>query len=275
MSTTAPQLTTTNRFAGANKAVRISVTTWFIVAVIGQWLFAYYVAAFYGGSLAIGEVERWNEVLSPGYQQDNPMGNLAVGIHLLLAVIIMVGGPLQFVPRIRAKAPVFHRWNGRVYVLTTMITGLTGLWMIWFHQEYDESVSSTAMTIEALFIVLAGGLVWRNAVARKMLRHERWAVRLFLVASGVWFFRIILMFWLIVNGGPVGFDVETFTGPFLDFLSFAHYLLPLAIYELYLVLKDHKLPLVRYALAGTFFLLTAATVVGVFAATVGMWLPML
>ena len=52
------------------------------------------------------------------------------------------------------------------------------------------------------------------------------------MASGVWFFRVGLMLWVVVNQGPAGFDTETFRGPFLTFLSLAQSLLPLAILEL-------------------------------------------
>jgi len=37
--------------------------------------------------------------------------------------------------------------------------------------------------------------------------------------------------------GPVGFEPNTFTGPFLNFFSLADYLLPLAILEIYLQTK--------------------------------------
>lgn len=257
----------------ASSVLKTTVSVWFAVTVLGQWLFAAYVAAFYGGAAAGGNFERWNEVLSPGYQPGATMSNLAVGLHLLAALMIMLGGPLQFVPWVRARYPKLHRWNGRSYVMLTLLGGLTGLYMVWAHQTHEASVNKWAMSLEAVLIVVAGVLVWRNVIERKMKQHERWAMRLFLVASGVWFFRVILMGWLIINGGPVGFDAETFTGPFLTFLGFAHYLLPLAIYEGYLWAKDHGGHRGQYLAAGVLLGLTLFTVAGIFAATVGMWWP--
>jgi hypothetical protein len=89
----------------------------------------------------------------------------------------------------------------------------------------------------------------------------------------VWFFRVGLMFWLLVNQRPVGFDTKSFTGPFLSFLSFADYLLPLAVLELYFQAQDRGGAVARRAMAAVLVLLTLAMAAGIFAATMGMWMP--
>jgi hypothetical protein len=94
-----------------------------------------------------------------------------------------------------------------------------------------------------------------------------------MVVNGVWFFRVGLMFWIAVNQGPVGFDPKTFTGPFLSFLSFADYLLPLAVLEIYLRTKDRAGVAGRFAMATVLFVLTLAMATGIVVATMGMWLP--
>ena len=45
------------------------------------------------------------------------MGNTAVVMHVASAVIIMLAGAVQLVPQVRNRFPVFHRWNGRIYML--------------------------------------------------------------------------------------------------------------------------------------------------------------
>ncbi|MEO0734779.1 MAG: DUF2306 domain-containing protein [Bacteroidota bacterium] len=259
----------------ANRWLRWSISSWFIVAVLGQWIFALYVLLFYGGVALTGDLEGWNAALENGIEPGKTMNNTAIAVHLLLAIIIHVGGPLQFIPQLRKRALNFHRWNGRVYAVVTFITALTGLFMIWEHRLGESAGSLAGMTLGAAIILAASLLAWRFAVKGDLGRHERWAVRLFLAASGVWFFRIILMGWFLINGGPVGVDTETMTGPFMTFIYFGHYLLPLAIYELYLFARKQNSPTGRYAMAGLLFASTVFTVLGVFAATVGMWLPML
>ncbi len=259
--------------ASADKALNASVTFWFLIAVIGQWIFVYYVTSFYGGTAVQGDFESWNKVLPHGYVAGETMGNIAVAAHLLLAVIIIVGGPLQLIPQIRNRARTFHRWNGRIYIFTALLISIDGLYMVLTRGTGTGLIGEISVSINAILIMLFAILAWRTAVARKFNVHRKWVLRLFLAANGVWFFRIGLMFWLFINNGPVGFDPETFRGPFITFLGFAQYLLPLIILELYLYAQAQGKTPVRYAMAAGLFVLTIAMGIGIFAATMGMWLP--
>ena len=93
-----------------------------------------------------------------------------------------------------------------------------------------------------------------------------------MAASAVWFFRVGLMGWAALTGG-IGINWETFTGPFLYVLGFAQYLLPLAMLEWYFACQRQAGPAMQMAFAGVLFGLASFMVVGVFAATTGMWLP--
>jgi len=81
---------------------------------------------------------------------------------------------------------------------------------------------------------------------------------LFLVASGAWFYRIAFVLSLLLFKGPFGFDPVTFTGLFPIIMSFAQYLFPLAILEIYLRAQDRPGALGRMATAGILFVLTLA-----------------
>lgn len=253
--------------------LNVSAKVWFIVAVLGQWIFAYYVAAFYGGNAFRGDLAAWDNVLPHGIIDGDAMGNFSLSAHLFLAVIIMIGGPAQFVKQVRLKAPTFHHWNGRVYVLMVCLTSIFGLYMMWTRGTVGGLIMHIGTSVDGILIILFSILTIRYAILRKIKIHQRWATRLFIVVSGVWFFRVGLMLWLIINGGPVGIDFETFTGPFLSFWTFGQYLLPLAILELYFLVHDRAGVFGRFAMAVGLFIVTAAMGVGIFAATMGMWIP--
>ena len=263
------------QLARASRLLHLSAKIWFVLAVLGQWIFATYVFLFYGGAVVRGELEEWAKVLPHGIVAGDPMGNTALAIHLALAVVIIVLGPLQFVPAIQKHARKFHRLNGRMYVITMVITSLAGLYMIWTRGSVGGMLGKIYITIDALLILTFAYLVFRTAIKRALKNHRKWALRLFMAGSAVWFFRIGLMGWLVVNGGPVGFDYETFTGPFLTFLGFAQYTLPLVILELYFFAKEHTNTKVKYMMTGFLVLCIVATCIGVFSATMGMWLPRL
>ena len=116
---------------------------------------------------------------------------------------------------------------------------------------------------------------WLVEVEPSRQQRNESALRLFLAVSGVWFFRVGLMFWLIANRGPAGFDPQTFSGPFLTFLAFAQYLLPLALLELYLRAQQSRRGLTKLATAALLALATLAMAAGIAGAALVMWLPRL
>jgi uncharacterized membrane protein len=259
----------------AGAVLNAAATLWFTVAVIGQLLFAWYVAALYGGAVVRGDPARWNSVAPHAHVQGDTAGNAAFGLHMLLAVVITLGGALQLIPQLRSRAPAFHRWNGRVYVLLAAVASLTGLYMVWARGTVGDVSQHIGVSLNGVLILLCGALAVRHARARDFARHRAWALRLFLAVSGVWFFRVGLMGWIVANQGPAGFDPETFTGPFLTFLSFAQFLLPLAVLQLYLRAREGGGAGARYAVAAGLTVLTAAMGVGIVAAAAIMWLPRL
>jgi hypothetical protein len=99
----------------ADKALKAAAGLWFLVAVIGQWAFLYYIVAFYGPSTFTGNFQVWNRntFLNMTIVPGDTAGNLAFAAHTLLAAVIAFGGAMQLIPQIRARAISVHRWIGR------------------------------------------------------------------------------------------------------------------------------------------------------------------
>jgi uncharacterized membrane protein len=251
----------------AEDALKATARIWFLVAASGQALFAFYVTLFYGSSAVHGDVARMK-----GYVAGDTVGNATIMAHLLLAAIVTIGGPLQLVPQIRARAPTFHRWNGRVYLVAAVTAAIAGLYLELGRDHIGSAVSQFAVSLDAVLIIACAAMALRYALARDFTTHRRWALRLFLVVSGVWFFRVMLMFWIAINGGPAGFDPKTFMGPAIDILSFAQYLLPLAVLEVYLRVQRRGGTGARLATSAVLVLLTIAMAAGIFVAFKAFWL---
>ncbi len=60
----------------------------------------------------------------------------------------------------------------------------------------------------------------------------------FMVVSASLFIRAGIFLSFVLNHGPFGFNPATLAGPFLTFMSFAQYLVPLAVLEIYLRTQD-------------------------------------
>src|SRR5579863_1452879 len=255
----------------ADTALKISSRFWFAVTVIGQLAFAFVVASFYSLTALRGDYHKWN--FTNGYVPGFSMGNTAVVMHVASAVIIMLAGAAQLVPQIRNRFPVFHRWNGRIYMVTAITLSVAGLYMTWFRGSVGDVSTHLGSTLNAVLIWLCGGIALRYALARDFKTHRRWALRFFLVVSASWFFRIGFFLSFLIFKGPFGFDPVTFRGPFLTFMSFAQFVIPLAVLEVYLRAQNQPGTVRRIAAAAMLFVLTLAMIAGLFAVAMAVWVP--
>jgi|SRR5579871_318361 len=274
MSTTMSTTLFTRRFemnSVADTALKAATRFWFGITVLGQLAFGFAVASFYGMTALRGDYHGWK--FTHGFIPGVTRGNWAVVVHVITAAIIMLAGAIQLVPQVRNRFPAFHRWNGRTYMLSTIALSVAGVYMHWVRGSVGDVWQHIGGTLNALLIWIFAALALRYALARDFKTHRRWALRMFLVVSGSWFIRIMLFLTLLIFRGPVGFDPATFTGGYLTFLSFAQYLIPLGVLELYFLAQDHPSALRRMAMAGALFVLTLFMAVGLFALTTGIWVP--
>jgi uncharacterized membrane protein len=249
---------------------------WFTITLLGQWVFAYFIIGFYGSSTLQGHFEEWtkNKALIKGYVPGDTAGNRAFAAHMLLAATIALGGVLQLVPQIRAHAIAIHRWNGRIFMLAVLAASIGGLYLTWVRGTSRNFISALAISGDALLIIVFAVLAWRKARQRDFAAHRRWALRTFVVAGGVWFMRLGYFGWILINQAPVGIT-KNMDGAFDRFIAFGCYLVPLAVLELYLHVRDAGSPRARISAAGVVFASTLLMTVGIVGATLFLWMPLL
>jgi len=255
----------------AETALKAATRFWFGVTVLGQLAFGFAVASFYGLTALRADYHGWT--ITNGHMPGITIHTPAVAMHLISAVIVMLAGATQLVPQVRQRFPRFHRWNGRMYMLTGLAISGAGLYMTWSHGSVGDVPQHLGSTLNAILIWLFAGVALRYALARDFAMHRRWALRLFLAISASWSLRIMLFLTLMIFKGPVGFDQTTFTGPLLTFMMFAQYLVPLAILELYFRAQDRPGAWRRIAAAAMLFVVTLGMGAGIFALTMAVWVP--
>jgi hypothetical protein len=261
------------QLAKANKRLKKLSQVLFAIAVIGQWMFVYYIVAFYGGIAVSGEYEKVNDALGHGIIKGDTMGNLMLGIHLALAVVVTFGGPLQFSAAIRKHFPLFHRWNGRIFYLTAFVVTFAGLYMIYTRGAHGGITGLLGNTLNAALIITFSTLAWRTAMQRDFVAHKKWAIRAFLMVSGVWFFRLGYGIWILITGFTAPGTNGNLTGPFDIFLSFGHSLVPLLILEAYFYAKRHSSLRVKQFGAGALIGLSLLMVGGITMIALVFWAP--
>jgi hypothetical protein len=249
-----------------------AATFCYLAIAAGQLLFTAFILLFYYPSALSGDFAAWNtKPLIKGFVPGDAAGNLFFAVHVLMAALITFGGLVQLIPAIRARRPALHRWNGRLYMLSALALALGGLWLTWGRGTWLNLPGAFGITLDALLILGFAFLAWRSARAQRFAAHRRWAIRLFVVASAVWFMRVGYMAWGIATGGAgIG---KAMDGPFDLFLAFANSLLPLAVAELYLRAGARGTPAARKGVAALLALAGLVILAGSAGAWMMMWSP--
>jgi len=225
----------------SSKNLKKSVYTLFYIGMAGQLAFAIYIFFHLGLSALNRNWEVWTSGMANGIKEGDQMGNTALIIHVALAFIIAIGGPLQFIPSLRSKYVKFHRWNGRIYITTTLLTSIMGLFLVWYRPiVIGGTIGNLAISGNAILIIFFGILTLRTALQKKFLSHRKWAIRTYVVVCGVWFFRIGFGTWFLVTGFTAPGVTADLTGWFDSFLYFASYLGPLLVTEIYFGIKESE-----------------------------------
>lgn len=262
-----------DRKAAAVKILQWAARSWFIVFFLGQAIFACYIFLLYWRSAFQGHFEHWNAQAPHLYVEGAGLRNAVFALHIGIAAIVSLLGPLQLLPKLRQLAPRFHRISGRFYISFAFAISIDGSLLAWRKGAVGGNIDHIIISINALIILICAYYTIRHAIKRELLTHQRWAVHLVLGMSGVWLFRVFLMFWLVVNQGPVGFDPDTFTGPFLVVLSIAVYVFPQVVVWGYFKARQTNVAGPKWVASAALLCITLAMLIGVFAATMGMWWP--
>jgi uncharacterized membrane protein len=185
----------------------------------------------------------------------------------MLAMIIMGVGPLQLIPQIRARFPALHRGLGRTYMLAAVTSSIAGLYLTWARPLVNPLSGDIGTSLGGVLVIIFAPIALRHAIARDIPRHRRWALRLFIVASDVWFVRVdAFLRSLLPGGGEI-------TGPMSDVWNIAKHLLPLAVLELYFRARDGSNARVRWGMVAGLFALTMLMGAGIAAVATRLWLP--
>lgn len=260
------------QFYSSRQLLNHSAKIWFAVTVLGQVAFVAYIAAFYGGTALEGDFNAWDGRMFNGFISGDMLGNLNIILHIALAFIITASGPIQFIPTIRNRFRTFHRWNGRVYATSAIIISLGALYLTWTRNGIGATVNDVGVTLNAFAIITFATLTARTAIARNFRSHHRWALRLFLAASGVWYMRLGFGLYAFLTGGAMPGSTQMLDGPFDIALSFAITLVPLACLEVFFRSRDSKHSFVHAFMTAGVVVLTLATAIGSVMAAQIFWL---
>jgi len=144
-------------------------------------------------------------------------------LHGGLGIIAMVTAVVQILPGVRRRFPLFHRWNGRVYVFVGVLPSAVLLVAVLF--VVRDPTNSILIFWDGVWIATTL-LAWRAARRRRYLEHRRWmiysiAVTLAAATNGGLVIIAPYIAWLVAP--PVLYD-SLHWFPWILHLSVAHWI---------------------------------------------------
>jgi hypothetical protein len=96
-------------------------------------------------------------------------------IHVAGACTALLVGSFQFVPGIRSRFPVFHRWGGRVYAAGCIVGGSSGLLLALGSTSGPVATAGFGGLATCWLITTCRG--WQLAMERRFAEHREWMIR--------------------------------------------------------------------------------------------------
>lgn len=112
--------------------------------------------------------------------------------HIFTGSVMLSAAVLQLWPWLRAHRPVVHRWSGRVYVVTAVLTGIGGLVTSQFPSAgAGQQAANTLLSVLFLTFTLLG---YRAVRQRRFGDHREWMIR----STALAFSIVANRFWIPV-----------------------------------------------------------------------------
>ena len=254
------------------KFLNFSLATWLSVLIFAQLIFVSYLVLGYGLTAATSGWSTWNQLNNSAYVENDMQSNLAYATHVLLAIAMILGGSMQMLPSVRNRFRKFHRINGRVVVTLACLISLAGMYLIIFRGTVGNLLMHSLTTFGGLMILISSFMSIKAARNKNFEQHKIWAIRLYLAANGVLFFRLIMFAWLSVFG-TLGINIKDFTGVTVVCISISSYVLPLLIAEWVRYAKYTTNPVTIIFCGVLMLAISAVFLLGLFAISVGNWYP--
>jgi uncharacterized membrane protein len=116
-----------------------------------------------------------------------------IRLHIVLAIIALIAGPLGLSKRIRTKRPALHRWNGRIYVLSIVLNIIPGYYVSFYANGGFWSVIGFLVLNTLWFLTTVNG--YRFIRKGQVRQHRDWVLRsFFLTFANLTIYFVVTIF---------------------------------------------------------------------------------
>jgi hypothetical protein len=170
-------------------------TLWILVVVLAI-LIGFYPATYYLFDMSGALLNFKNEdLLSSSFWQ------LSFNIHIILGGLALIIGWPQFITKFRNSKIKFHKFAGKIYIISILFSGLSGLYLaIYATGGLSNSLGFSGLAISWLFTTCMAYLTIRQGALQK---HQNWMVRSYALTFAAVTLRLWMPFLQIVVGMTV------------------------------------------------------------------------
>jgi hypothetical protein len=111
-------------------------------------------------------------------------------IHISAGIIALILGPVQFIAGIRRRYLNFHRWSGRIYLISVGVSAIAAVYMLSLpHSSFGFRVGISGL---AIAWISTSGLALIAILRKQFMQHKEWMIRSYVVTFGFVFFRVLI-----------------------------------------------------------------------------------
>ncbi|WP_231734757.1 DUF2306 domain-containing protein [Bacillus sp. FJAT-29937] len=134
------------------------------------------------------------------YDFHNQPWNIVLFAHIITASLAILIGPFQFFKKLRNKRKSLHRNMGKVYLVSILISGITGIYLSFF--AFGGVISKLGFFSLSTAWLVTTYLAYKNIRMKRIQEHERWMYRSYAVTFVAVTFRI----W----SAAIGYSLDNF-----------------------------------------------------------------
>ncbi|MBV7334763.1 DUF2306 domain-containing protein [Chloroflexi bacterium TSY] len=142
-------------------------------------------------------------------------------LHIIPGFLFMALGPLQLIRKIRSRWIQVHRWSGRIYLVSALVTGVGGIILTFrlpIFGTFTATVAALFFMAIFLFALVKGYLHIRRG---EIVQHREWMIRAFALGLGISSQRVLLglLLWLFDLTFVEAWDTAVWSGFVIMLLS--------------------------------------------------------
>ncbi len=128
---------------------------------------------------------------------ENPLSSY---VHIVCGSLLMLIGPLQFLPRLRNRWLWLHRYSGRVFVVAGTVAGVSALALAVRLPAFGGLTTQAATLFFGPLFLVCLLKAFYHIRRREIALHREWMIRAFAIGLGVSTIRLYIPILVAFSG---------------------------------------------------------------------------